>query len=240
ARVSRRAHASSHAAALVSRAGRCPGSPVGYGEDASTPGEGRAQSPHRGTPAEEGAVNHAVPPDIEPAERRTHELLANVPPRALPLGFRDAVMRQVAGGGRMTWEWIIAAALALPSLAFLAHQGRVGGTAGFLRPSQLAAAGTHRDRDAARPAGGASADRAGPAWAYRHRSRWRGLPPDAPRDLRGARSRARPGRGHVSRVARGLAVATPCPLERPGRDRRRGIRGRAVLDRLFGLDREPS
>src|SRR5207245_616787 len=68
------------------------------------------------------AVNHAVPPDIEPAERRTHELLANVPPRALPLGFRDAVMRQVAGGGRMTWEWLIAAALALPSLAFLAHQ----------------------------------------------------------------------------------------------------------------------
>jgi len=67
-------------------------------------------------------VNHAAPPDIESAERRTHELLANVPPRALPLGFRDAVMRQVAGGGRMTWEWIIAAALALPSLAFLAHQ----------------------------------------------------------------------------------------------------------------------
>ncbi len=67
-------------------------------------------------------MSHVMPPDIEPAERRTHELLANIPPRALPLGFRDAVMHQVGGGGRTTWEWIIAAALALPSLAFLAHQ----------------------------------------------------------------------------------------------------------------------
>ena len=63
-----------------------------------------------------------MPPDLEPAERRTQELLASVPPRALPLGFRDAVMRQVAGGGRLTWEWILAAALAIPSLVFLAHQ----------------------------------------------------------------------------------------------------------------------
>jgi hypothetical protein len=67
-------------------------------------------------------VSRVVPPDLEPAERRTHELLAGVPPRAVPLGFRDAVMRRVAGGGRMTWEWIIAAALALPSLAYLAQQ----------------------------------------------------------------------------------------------------------------------
>jgi hypothetical protein len=67
-------------------------------------------------------VSRTMPPDLEPAERRTQELLASVPPRALPLGFRDAVMRQVAGGGRLTWEWILAAALAIPSLAFLAHQ----------------------------------------------------------------------------------------------------------------------
>jgi hypothetical protein len=67
-------------------------------------------------------VSRFAPEDLEPAERRTHELLANVPPRALPLGFRDAVMRQVAGGGPSAWEWIIAAALALPSLGFLAHQ----------------------------------------------------------------------------------------------------------------------
>jgi hypothetical protein len=68
-------------------------------------------------------VSRFAPPDLEPAERGTHELLASVPPRALPLGFREAVMRQVAGRrGRMTWEWIVAAALALPSLAFLGHQ----------------------------------------------------------------------------------------------------------------------
>jgi hypothetical protein len=67
-------------------------------------------------------VSRFAPPDLEPAERAMHELLAGVPPRALPLGFRDAVMRQVAGRGGMTWEWIVAAALALPSLAFLAHE----------------------------------------------------------------------------------------------------------------------
>jgi len=67
-------------------------------------------------------MSRFAPPDLEPVERGTHELLASVPPRALPLGFRDAVMRQVAGPGRMTWEWIVAAALALPSLAFLAQQ----------------------------------------------------------------------------------------------------------------------
>ncbi len=64
----------------------------------------------------------SAPEDLEPAERRTHELLANVPPRALPLGFREAVMRQITGGRPTAWEWIIAAALAIPSLAFLAHQ----------------------------------------------------------------------------------------------------------------------
>jgi hypothetical protein len=31
-------------------------------------------------------------------------------------------MRQVVGGGRVIWEWLIAAALAIPSVAFLAHQ----------------------------------------------------------------------------------------------------------------------
>jgi len=67
-------------------------------------------------------VSRFAPPDLEPAERGTHELLASVPPRALPLGFREAVMRQVAGRGQMTWEWIVAAALALPSFAFLGHQ----------------------------------------------------------------------------------------------------------------------
>jgi hypothetical protein len=67
-------------------------------------------------------MSRVLPPDLEPDERRTQALLASVPSRALPLGFRDAVMQQVAGASRRTWEWIIAAALALPSLAFLAHQ----------------------------------------------------------------------------------------------------------------------
>lgn len=62
------------------------------------------------------------PDDLEPAERRTHELLASVPPRALPLGFRDAVMRQITSTRPTAWEWIVAAALALPSLGYLAHQ----------------------------------------------------------------------------------------------------------------------
>jgi hypothetical protein len=67
-------------------------------------------------------VSRFAPEDLEPAERRTHELLASVPPRALPLGFRDAVMREIAGERPTAWEWILAAALALPSLGFLSHQ----------------------------------------------------------------------------------------------------------------------
>jgi hypothetical protein len=67
-------------------------------------------------------MSRFAPEDLEPVERRTHELLAHVPPEALPLGFRDAVMRQVAGGRPTAWEWIIAAALALPALFFLTYQ----------------------------------------------------------------------------------------------------------------------
>ena len=67
-------------------------------------------------------MSRFAPEDLEPAERRTHELLASVPPRALPLGFRDAVMRQLAGGRSPAWEWIVVAALAFPSLGFLAEQ----------------------------------------------------------------------------------------------------------------------
>ena len=62
------------------------------------------------------------PEDLEPAERRTHALLAATPPHPLPLGFREAVMRRVTHETRVAWEWIVAAALALPSLAYLGHQ----------------------------------------------------------------------------------------------------------------------
>ena len=68
-----------------------------------------------------------APDDLEPAERRTQQLLASVPPRAVPLGFRDSVMRRVAGERRMAWEWITAAALAVPSLVFLVYQHATNG-----------------------------------------------------------------------------------------------------------------
>jgi hypothetical protein len=67
-------------------------------------------------------MSRYAPEDLEPAERGTHLLLSAVPRHPLPLGFRDAVMREIAGSSRSLWEWIVAAALALPSLVFLAHQ----------------------------------------------------------------------------------------------------------------------
>ena len=48
-------------------------------------------------------------------------MLSAVPPLAPPVGFRDAVMRHVVER-RVGWEWLVAALLAFPSLAFLARQ----------------------------------------------------------------------------------------------------------------------
>ena len=61
------------------------------------------------------------PSDLEPEERDLQFVLAALPPQALPVGFRDAVMRRVVDR-RVGWEWLVAAVLALPSLAFLARQ----------------------------------------------------------------------------------------------------------------------
>lgn len=61
------------------------------------------------------------PSDLEPEEREVHHVLSAIPPVAPPVGFRDAVMRQVVER-RVGWEWLVAALLALPSLAFLARQ----------------------------------------------------------------------------------------------------------------------
>jgi ABC-type Fe3+ transport system permease subunit len=61
------------------------------------------------------------PSDLEPDEHDLHYVLAALPPQALPVGFRDTVMRRVADR-RVGWEWLVAAVLALPSLAFLARQ----------------------------------------------------------------------------------------------------------------------
>jgi len=60
-------------------------------------------------------------PDLEPEERDLHHILSAVPPQAPPVGFRDAVMRKVVER-RVGWEWLVAALLALPSLAFLVRQ----------------------------------------------------------------------------------------------------------------------
>jgi hypothetical protein len=61
------------------------------------------------------------PVDLEPEERDIHRVLSAVAPQALPVGFRDAVMRRVVER-RVGWEWLVAAVLALPSLAFLSRQ----------------------------------------------------------------------------------------------------------------------
>jgi hypothetical protein len=61
------------------------------------------------------------PSDLAPEEREVHHFLSAVPPQALPVGFRDTVMRRV-NERRVGWEWLVAALLALPSLAYLARQ----------------------------------------------------------------------------------------------------------------------
>ena len=61
------------------------------------------------------------PPDLDADERDVHHVLAAIPPQAPPVGFRDAVMRRVVER-RVGWEWLVAALLAFPSLAFLARQ----------------------------------------------------------------------------------------------------------------------
>jgi len=67
-------------------------------------------------------VSRYTPSDLEPAESALHQVLSAVAPQALPLGFRDAVMRRVAAGEAVAWEWIVAAVLALPAVAFLIYQ----------------------------------------------------------------------------------------------------------------------
>lgn len=67
-------------------------------------------------------MSRFAPDDLEQVERPTHLLLASVPPQPLPLGFRDRVMQRVAVRPVPMWEWLLAAALALPSLAFLVYQ----------------------------------------------------------------------------------------------------------------------
>jgi hypothetical protein len=59
--------------------------------------------------------------DLDRDELEIHALLSAAKPATLPIGFRDAVMERVRSDRTATrWEWIFAAALALPSLAYLA------------------------------------------------------------------------------------------------------------------------
>ncbi|HEY8829381.1 MAG TPA: hypothetical protein VIM83_02150 [Candidatus Limnocylindria bacterium] len=70
--------------------------------------------------------------DLENDELEIHRLLSAARPASLPVGFRDRVMERVRGDGPATgWEWIFAAVLALPSLAYLgwgliAHGAELG------------------------------------------------------------------------------------------------------------------
>lgn len=70
--------------------------------------------------------------DLERDELDIHALLGAARPEPLPIGFRDTVMSRIRSDGAPTrWEWIFAAILALPSLAYLgwglaAHGAELG------------------------------------------------------------------------------------------------------------------
>lgn len=57
--------------------------------------------------------------DLERPEADIHRVLSAVRPEPLPIGFRDAVMRRISADRGVAWEWIAAAALAVPSLGYL-------------------------------------------------------------------------------------------------------------------------
>ena len=57
--------------------------------------------------------------DLERPEQDVHRVLSAVRPEPLPVGFRDAVMRRISADRGVAWEWIAAAALAVPSLGYL-------------------------------------------------------------------------------------------------------------------------
>lgn len=59
--------------------------------------------------------------DLEPEERELDRVLASAPPASLPLGFRDVLMTRLRHERPVTWEWIVAALFAIPSVAYLAR-----------------------------------------------------------------------------------------------------------------------
>lgn len=67
------------------------------------------------------------PTDLGAEERRVDRVLAAVPPVAPPVGFRDAVMARIRAEHRSPYEWPIAIALVLPSLAYVVWAIATGG-----------------------------------------------------------------------------------------------------------------
>jgi hypothetical protein len=67
------------------------------------------------------------PADLEPAERAVDRVLAAVPPAVPPLGFREAVMKRIGAEHRSPYEWPIAFALVLPSVAYVVWAIATGG-----------------------------------------------------------------------------------------------------------------
>ena len=66
--------------------------------------------------------------DLEHDELSVHRLLSAVKPEPLPIGFRDSVMRRVRDDGApAVWEWLVAAAFAVPGLAYLAWRVAANG-----------------------------------------------------------------------------------------------------------------
>lgn len=57
--------------------------------------------------------------DLDPEEAELDRVLSSARPAPVPLGFRDAVLSRLRSERRVTWEWIVAALFALPSLAYL-------------------------------------------------------------------------------------------------------------------------
>jgi hypothetical protein len=86
-------------------------------------------------------------PDLEPSERDIDLLLAAVPPQAPPLGFRDHVMSRL-NDRRVTWEWIVAALFAVPSVVFLARQLLVHGEDFALAITNIVTAASSQTDDA--------------------------------------------------------------------------------------------
>lgn len=65
--------------------------------------------------------------DLEPEELALDRLLAAAPREPLPLGFRDGVLARISAERSRSWEWIVAAALALPSLVYVARAALTNG-----------------------------------------------------------------------------------------------------------------